>query len=174
MYKKKTKKTKVKANKRTRRTKSKRAGNGTEECAICLEPLNAKENDPLQKVYKTKCNHSYHVLCLHKWCLKNKECPLCKGNITKDCAAIDKKIQNTNYQQIPDELFDKYLKGADFFVNDPPEEEIIEIKEQLKNFKFDKNWVDCYSGEKVPNFEHQIYAKIQCWMKYKGDINDAN
>lgn len=45
-----------------------------EECAICLEPLNNKNNKTLS------CTHTYHVKCIEKWKVKRKSCPICRNN----------------------------------------------------------------------------------------------
>ena len=49
--------------------------NGT--CTICLEPFNLN-------LYKTKCNHIFHIYCLRKWIntfknLNDIKCPNCNN-----------------------------------------------------------------------------------------------
>ena len=51
--------------------------NQTGICTICLEPYNLN-------LYKTKCNHVFHVLCLRKWIntfhkLEDIKCPNCNN-----------------------------------------------------------------------------------------------
>ena len=51
--------------------------NQTGICTICLEPYNSN-------LYKTKCNHVFHVLCLQKWIntfqkLEDIKCPNCNN-----------------------------------------------------------------------------------------------
>lgn len=45
------------------------------ECAICLE---ANEK-PLVTL---ECGHMFHVLCMIKWVVKNRSCPLCRFHVT--------------------------------------------------------------------------------------------
>jgi hypothetical protein len=60
------------------------------------------------------------------------------------------------------------------FINDlkpPSEDEIASIKQELRKFKYNKDWIDCFTGKKESNRNKQIIAKILCWMKY-GDPMD--
>jgi DNA-binding helix-hairpin-helix protein with protein kinase domain len=41
------------------------------ECGICLDEINTW-------LYTTPCGHKYHRNCLHKWCVKNNNCPSCR------------------------------------------------------------------------------------------------
>ena len=47
---------------------------GVQDCAICLEPLNA--NDNLTKC--CQCGHCSHRTCLDEWLKDHNECPLCR------------------------------------------------------------------------------------------------
>ena len=50
-----------------------------ENCSVCLEPLNNTE------VYKTKCNHIFHVLCMKNYVNTNRfnevKCPNCRETL---------------------------------------------------------------------------------------------
>lgn len=50
-----------------------------EDCSICLEPLNNTE------VYKTKCSHIFHVVCMKNYVNSNKfidvKCPNCREQL---------------------------------------------------------------------------------------------
>ena len=55
----------------------------TNECCICLEPLNSKKN-----IYLNTCKHEIHVHCIKEWFKVNVDCPLCRSNQTKLKARI--------------------------------------------------------------------------------------
>ena len=50
-----------------------------EDCTICLDPLNNTE------VYKTKCSHIFHVVCMKNYVNSNKfnevKCPNCRETL---------------------------------------------------------------------------------------------
>jgi hypothetical protein len=48
-----------------------------EECSICLGKLNPDK----KMIVKTKCNHTYHMICLEKWLYKKEICPMCRIDI---------------------------------------------------------------------------------------------
>ena len=48
---------------------------GTEECSICLSPLNESISVILP------CNHKYHSECIIDWFKKEVNCPLCRCDI---------------------------------------------------------------------------------------------
>ena len=50
--------------------------NERDECSICLEKFNIDE-----EVFKTPCNHMFHVTCLTEWLYKNKTCPICRYDL---------------------------------------------------------------------------------------------
>ena len=43
----------------------------TNECAICLDPINAK-------ILTISCGHTYHTACLLNWFEYNMTCPVCR------------------------------------------------------------------------------------------------
>ena len=45
-------------------------------CAICLTGVEPDHN------IKTKCNHSFHKDCLHKWLDIKENCPYCRNTLT--------------------------------------------------------------------------------------------
>ena len=60
------------------------------------------------------------------------------------------------------------------FINDldpPNEEEIENIKKELRKFKYNKDWINSFTGKQETNVHKQIIAKIHCYMKY-GDSMD--
>lgn len=53
--------------------------NFEDTCPICLEMLIEIEDD----IYTLDaCAHSYCKECIETWCLENKNCPVCKSDIT--------------------------------------------------------------------------------------------
>ena len=46
------------------------------DCAVCLSSLYT------ERVVKTTCNHSYHLLCLENWLVAKHTCPICRAVIT--------------------------------------------------------------------------------------------
>jgi hypothetical protein len=48
----------------------------TGACSICLADF--EEND---KIVQTKCNHSFHTPCLHKWSTSSYKCPMCRAEM---------------------------------------------------------------------------------------------
>ncbi|KAL4464619.1 hypothetical protein ABPG74_011180 [Tetrahymena malaccensis] len=78
----------------------------TDDCSICLGPLhlNPMEDEPpkdnkkcqinldqkpsyntqlikKKKIYKTPCNHMFHIECLHQWIEVKLECPQCRQSL---------------------------------------------------------------------------------------------
>lgn len=50
-----------------------------EECSICYEEINKKNN-----AYLTDCGHCFHMNCINKWITKtwlNGRCPICRKDI---------------------------------------------------------------------------------------------
>ena len=58
---------------------------GEEECSICLENYNNKDN-----IIKLKCNHQFHFNCINSWIEKNECCPICRT------ALVVEKSENLN------------------------------------------------------------------------------
>ena len=54
------------------------------KCAICLEKFNSKV-----KVIILPCIHIFHTSCITNWMKRQKNCPICKFELTKE--NIDKK-----------------------------------------------------------------------------------
>lgn len=52
-------------------------------CSICLSIIKNRD------LFKSKCNHRFHNVCIDNWLSINKTCPLCRCNI--------KKISKTRY-----------------------------------------------------------------------------
>jgi len=50
-------------------------------CVICLD-----DEDKFECYVKLKCNHFFHIECLHEWICEQNTCPLCRAEI------IDKNI----------------------------------------------------------------------------------
>jgi len=46
-----------------------------ETCPICLSKIGKRH------IYKTDCNHKFHLKCLFIWLLKNDNCPMCRTNV---------------------------------------------------------------------------------------------
>jgi ankyrin repeat protein len=60
----------------------------SEECCICLDPLNSKDKDGFESAQKVACGHSFHSRCLlqligREWTHSNDtaRCPLCRAAI---------------------------------------------------------------------------------------------
>lgn len=50
-----------------------------EECSICYDDINHKDN-----AYLTDCGHSFHKICINKWLIETKfdgNCPICRQDI---------------------------------------------------------------------------------------------
>ena len=50
-----------------------------EECSICYDDINHKDN-----AYLTDCGHSFHKNCINKWLMETKfdgNCPICRQDI---------------------------------------------------------------------------------------------
>jgi hypothetical protein len=73
-------------------------------CSICWSSMNIINNT------NTKCNHSFHTICIDKWLENNNTCPICRTIIKKT------KSINTN-TVVP--------------INVPPP--IIQIRQQPRN-----------------------------------------
>lgn len=50
-----------------------------EKCAVCLEVLNSQPT-----ISAGQCKHHFHKDCLHGWAKQHKNCPLCRGDLSKD------------------------------------------------------------------------------------------
>lgn len=49
----------------------------TEECGICLEPLDHKK----KLIARTRCSHRFHDDCLVLWRTEHSSCPLCRTDL---------------------------------------------------------------------------------------------
>jgi hypothetical protein len=45
-------------------------------CAVCLSDF--EDGDLLRRL---PCNHSFHIGCIDKWLMQNRECPLCRHDV---------------------------------------------------------------------------------------------
>lgn len=59
-----------------------------DKCAICLSEFETSEN-----VRILPCAHFFHVQCIDRWLLSNKNCPVCRLSIDRD---LQKRQQATN------------------------------------------------------------------------------
>jgi len=67
------------------------------DCTICLNPMNANDNDSdsINKVFTLKsCNHQYHYGCIHQWLQRNSTCPICRSYVHQilPCQFIKNKM----------------------------------------------------------------------------------
>ena len=69
-----------------------------EKCPICLEILDVKKN-----YCSTKCGHYFHMDCLLLAIKTNKNCPICRRELTEF------KIKNTLTDQKIDEIVDSTI-----------------------------------------------------------------
>ena len=82
-----------------------------EDCPICLQPLNNKN-----ELETTECNHTFHKKCLHTWCMTSETCPLCRNELPETCRKLQ-PIQNE-------------YKADDYWIDieDYPEEITYDLK----------------------------------------------
>lgn len=59
-------------------------------CSICLQDFDLNHNNfifckitELDNIYRTKCNHYYHEICLFDWRKHREICPICKSKLSK-------------------------------------------------------------------------------------------
>jgi len=82
-----------------------------EECAICLEELNAKATVTLD------CNHSYHGSCICTWLRRNPACPVCRALPDTDESESEAEIELMSMRDltslVSDALHASRRKGAD-------------------------------------------------------------
>lgn len=60
-----------------------------ETCCICLS-----QYEDENVILRTACNHDFHKICLVQWMWENKNCPLCKKEITKSSKQTDIMKEN--------------------------------------------------------------------------------
>jgi hypothetical protein len=76
------------------------ATNKLDDCAICMETLNATKN-----FAKTNCGHSFCLSCLVQSLKSNNVCPLCRANIEEEKPAHrDALTLDTCVELIKDEI----------------------------------------------------------------------
>jgi hypothetical protein len=66
-------------NKKSKENKITNANNDITICAICIEPI-----IPYSYIsyLKLSCLHTFHNLCINKWLVQKKECPMCRCRIS--------------------------------------------------------------------------------------------
>lgn len=47
------------------------------ECVVCMEDMKVGE-----EVRRLQCMHMFHADCVDKWLHTNKQCPICRTDIT--------------------------------------------------------------------------------------------
>ena len=63
------------------------AADGSGECAICMEPLDAMAavgGFAKMRRIGLPCKHKFHAACLKKWAAKHTTCPYCREEVTAD------------------------------------------------------------------------------------------
>lgn len=99
---------------------------------------------------------------------KTSKTRLFRRKTSKNQKRVRNKIQNGG----DNEKYDKYLRAAGFFRTNPSEEEITDIRNELRNnFLYNKDWVDCFDNKKTKNRTDQIIKKIHCYMKSSDPMN---
>lgn len=63
------------------------------ECNICSKSIND------DKLFTSKCGHSFHRICIHKWTIyRNNKCPTCQKDI--NCLDSDYIVVNKDTESI--------------------------------------------------------------------------
>ena len=93
-----------------------------EDCAICTEPLTVGE------VFKTNCNHNFHLACIERWCSGKAvcPCPMCKTPLNP----------NPNPNPVVDDYDHYAMFRVEFFtfVNNPQTGEIDRVPVSVHDF----------------------------------------
>jgi hypothetical protein len=70
---------------------------GSDECAICLSAY--EEGDDMCVL---PCKHELHVDCLMPWLKQTNSCPLCRHQLSTDCADYEERRGNEQREQRAD------------------------------------------------------------------------
>ena len=77
-----------------------------ETCSICLEELRVD-------CFRLNCNHRFHMGCVLSWFERNPLCPLCRKQLTLDCArrlvTLVSAQQGVKIDIIEDYLWQRHL-----------------------------------------------------------------
>ena len=79
--------------------------NDNEECAICLNSLQGKENYCHSHIEDGN-HHVFHKECIQQWYIQNKTCPLCRREI--DCQDFNAKFKIFFYFDLFPEFYVEY------------------------------------------------------------------
>ena len=72
---------------------------GSDECAICLSAY--EEGDDMCVL---PCKHELHVDCLMPWLKQTNSCPLCRHQLSTDCADYEERRGNEQREQRADRV----------------------------------------------------------------------
>jgi hypothetical protein len=67
---------------------------GSDECAICLNVY--EEGDDICML---PCKHELHVDCLMPWLKQTNSCPLCRHQLSTDCAEYEERRRNEEQER---------------------------------------------------------------------------
>ena len=71
------------------------------DCAICLEPVDAKMSGRVE----TTCKHVFHPKCLWQWyCIQRGTCPLCRQAYTETTVARIREAREGRIREIAAEM----------------------------------------------------------------------
>ena len=105
-------------------------------CPICCDKMNSK-----QKIYITKCGHTFHTDCVCEWLKSNTSCPLCRqAEHIKYMIYHIKQNVNREYK------FKKHL-GIETEIVSFDDSTFINPQEQLLN-QCPQGWIDIHHMRK--------------------------
>jgi hypothetical protein len=128
------------------------------ECSICYENI-TKETGKAE----LSCSHSFHLVCLSKWFIKNESCPCCRheANETEKMAPMVEE-EESDEDEDEDEVED-YA-------------EIIESRERaehmfrLKRWDMTKAEFEAYAATRISALvrghqSRQFFFEMKCWKE---------
>lgn len=130
---------------KTRKSKGSRKirkGGRQDECSICFEELDENAKDNSKIVFETKCHHRFHKGCLSKHCESKSTCPLCRGDIKKDCMKT-KVLDNSEIDAIVKEIISD--DNTSFKKNIPLKTHWANcVRNKIKDMVYDADYVYKY------------------------------
>ena len=79
------------------------------DCPICFKVI--RNGSP---VTITKCNHSFHEVCLETWLQYAGTCPMCRGTLIDRPYSPTSVLDMVNFEPLPDsDIIGLYLPNYD-------------------------------------------------------------
>lgn len=144
-------------------------------CSLCLDSFeDAKGDDDRKDIYKTSCQHYFHLKCLDTWKRGGRtSCPTCQAELEKDDSSelIDIGFENITLGSLVRILAEK--KGYSYMVN----KELSAIKlPSLKTYKpmsVARAWEILLTLLDMNGFSHTITGDLHKFVEVKDAASES-